>query len=137
MKPATDDKYVIAERRFYEIYGEDADAPSREHSIIEGDVVTLCADEDQRTLAMFVVESENAVLVRKDKDLPPDYKIPKVLDLGMMPPDDPFFSRGWIFGGQRLSDMAPDGEQEEADRSRGDDGGRRPLCADPEDYDLG
>jgi hypothetical protein len=133
-----EDKFAIAQREYYAIFGDDADKPSRDHSAIDGTVVTLIPDDEYgHTLAMFIVKDGKAQHVRGDTPLPPEYKWSKVLDLGFMPPDDPLFSRGWIFGGKRLSDVAPEEGQENTARSQEDDEGARPLCADPEDYDLG
>jgi hypothetical protein len=45
-----------------------------------------------------------------------------------MPPDDPLFSQGWIFGGKRLTDMVE--ERKRAGKNA------MPLCAQPEDYGI-
>jgi hypothetical protein len=47
---------------------------------------------------------------------------------GAEPKDSPLFTGGWIFGGRRLSDVAP--------RVPQDGKNAMPLCAQPEDYGI-
>jgi hypothetical protein len=55
------DKFAIAEKEYYAIFGDDADRPSRDHSAIDGTVVTLIPDDEYGLmLAMFIVKDGKA-----------------------------------------------------------------------------
>ena len=59
----------------------------------------------------------------------------KLIDGGSVPVDSPLFNRGWIFGGKRLTDLT-DEAAKRAEKERSSLEKSKPLCVQPEDYDM-